>query len=840
MNQSTFSRVGRYTSPIFRSVGLELYNVLIRSKIHRIPAEPQKAVIERSRWLALSRCTVHIIPALFSIALVALNLKGYYIGRGLRGLFTDDDTNLALLQVAAKVHELLITASTGAILFDIIRNELMYGDGVPLGLVGAGISFTGLSYFWSPDFLCSLRYKARLWKKAFLFVSIFVAGALVLTIAPATAVLIIPQDQLWQAGGSHFYLQGRESNIWPTVLTHDSTRDPPFCRSSPSAGSPRNATEYAVCPSGGYKSLASHYSEVNVSSFLDGGTTLPYVADLMTSRYFYQITSPRLEVPTQMTLGNIRTEGGAKESFLLQPHAASIMFQEKLTIDWWHGIHYEAHDIPRNQARYRYYKDLGSTIWTQIPKVSVMCTVAQKVPTDTIVEIEFPTGPFKGRISRKATTKIPKYDPKALPIRFAWTPLDAASYPSVTTGATIAYPGNDSALVVGCSVAAEWVEAEVIHRLPNYKFESGHVHFGSARTISVEESWLDVLTPVLNATGPNGDVVVSTIESIIWQAGLERNAPLTDVASATMAWNTNTFPGGGTQTTFLESIIASVFADGLSRTGSHKAYADTSLPPEHWSLWSYNRADKYYSTLLEGGRALKPPAGEDFTELRVNMTIKGYSYAASGLSHSLSMAVMLFHLIIALAHTIFCVYRGTSSGCWDTIAELLTLAQNSQPSTVPLRNTAAGIKRGGTFSKKARIRTVGLKAGVQREQVELVYEDDKEDMLHGGLQDAETASLELHEHRRILSVTEVQETHHDFDDSEGERATGGIRKDDGSYTSVPAAYDGASMMTLEPMGSQLVQMRSRFSDTVQQLLRDGGRSSAVQATGSVQVDVKYV
>ena len=456
-----------------------------------------------------------------------------------------------------------------------------------------------------------------------------------------------------------------------------------------------------------------------------------------------------------MTLGNIRIEGGATDSFLLQPHAASIMFQEKLTIDWWRAIHNEAHNIPRNQARYRYYKDLGRTIEGQIPSVGVTCAVAQEVPTDKIVEIEFPTLPFKDRISKRTTTKVPKYDLKALPIRFAWTPLDAASYPNITTGATIAYPGNDSALVVGCSVAAAWLEAEVIHRLPNYKFETGHVHYASNRDISVEESWLDVLTPVVNATGLTGDVVVSTIESIIWQAGLERNAPLTDVASATMAWNTNIFPGGGTQTTLLESIIASVFADGLSRTGSHKAYADTGLPREKWSLWSYNLADNYYSTLLEGGRALQPPAGEDSTELRVNMTIKGYSYMAFGLSHSLSMAVMLFHLIIALAHTIFCVYRGTSSGCWDTIAELLTLAQNSQPFPVPLRNTAAGIKRGGTFSKKARIRTVGLEAGFQREHVELVYEDDKEDMLHGGLQDAETASLELHEHRRTLSVAEV-------------------------------------------------------------------------------------
>ncbi|KAL8840142.1 MAG: hypothetical protein Q9176_003990, partial [Flavoplaca citrina] len=727
MNQSTFSRVGHNIGPIFRSVGLDLYNVLLRSKIHRTPAEPKKAVIERSRWLALSRCTVHIIPALFSIALVALNLKGYYIGPSLEGLIVDDVTNLALLQVAAKVQELLITASTGAILFDILRNELMY-------------------------------------------------------------------DQLWQAGGSPFYLQGKESDIWPTVLTHDLNRDPPFCQSSASAGSPRKATEYAVCPSGGYKSLASHYSEVNVSSFLDGATTLPWVAERIVSDYFYEITSPRLEVPTQMTLGNIRTDGGALGSFLVEPHAASIVFQQKLINDWWDATLNETYNIPRNQARYRYYTDLRSQIQTQVPKVDVMCTVAQKVPTDTTVEIEFPTQPFKDRINNRTTTKVPKYDPKALPIRFAWTPLDAASYSDVTTGATIAFPGNDSALVVGCSVAAGWFEAEVTYGWPNYKFETGHIDFGSTRAISVEDSWLDVLTPVLNVTGPTGDVVVSTIESIIWQAGLERDAPLTDVASATTAWNTDTFPGGGTRTNFLESIIASVFADGLSRTGSHKAYTDTSLPPEHWSLWSYNLADKYNSTLLEGGRALKPPAGEDFTELRVNMTIKGYSYMASGLSHTLSMAVMLFHLVIALAHTIFCVYRGTSSGCWDTIAELLTLAQNSQPFTVPLRNTAAGIKRGRTFSKKAKIRTVRQGAGVQTEHVELVYEDDEEDqedMLRGGLQDAEMAFLGPHKHRRTLSVVEVQETLHKLDDSEGERATGGIRRDDESYTS-----DGASMMTL--------------------------------------------
>ncbi|KAL8722592.1 MAG: hypothetical protein Q9225_000948 [Loekoesia sp. 1 TL-2023] len=556
----------------------------------------------------------------------------------------------------------------------------MYGDGVPLGLVGAGFSSTGLSFFWSPDFLCSLRYKARLWKKAFLLVSIFVAGALALTVGSATAVLVIPRDQLWQ----------------------------------------------------------------------DTGTTLPYVGDLLVSRYFYEITGLRPGFPTQITLGNIRKEDGAKDSLPAQPHAASVMFQEKLIVDWWNAAPNEASNAPHNRAR-----------------VGVTGTVAQKVPTDTIEEIEFPTIPFKKYISKKTTTKNSKYP------------------------------------VIGCSVAAAGLRAKVFHGLPDYKFVPFNIDFGSARTISVEDSWLSVSTPVLDTSGPTGNVVVSSIESIIRLAGLKPDASLTDVASATQAWNTNAFTGGGNQTTFLEFLIASIFADRLSCTGSDKAYADTSLPPEHWSLWSYNLANDYNSTLLEGGRALKPPSGEDFTELRVNITIKGYSYMSSGITDYLSIAL----------------------------------------STVPLRNTAATIKKGDTSSKKARIRTAGLKMGAQGDHVELIYEDDKDDILHGGPQDAEMVPLKLHEHQRTLSIQEVQEPRHDqevearrshecatsdvfalpdSDDGDGDRGTSGIHEDGGLTDRIPAANDEASMSTLKPMGSQQVRVRSRSSDTVQLLLGDGG------------------
>ena len=49
------------------------------------PSEEPKVVATRSKWKATSICLVHIIPVMASIVLVAMNLKGFYIGSQLEG-----------------------------------------------------------------------------------------------------------------------------------------------------------------------------------------------------------------------------------------------------------------------------------------------------------------------------------------------------------------------------------------------------------------------------------------------------------------------------------------------------------------------------------------------------------------------------------------------------------------------------------------------------------------------------------------------------------------------------------------------------------------------------------
>ena len=96
---------GRYHSPLshlLRAVGLEIFNVFARKRPSTGSVEPIKQIITSSRWLALARCAVHLLPAAFSVVLLVLNLKHYYIGTHLQGIITDDSTDLALLQVGAK------------------------------------------------------------------------------------------------------------------------------------------------------------------------------------------------------------------------------------------------------------------------------------------------------------------------------------------------------------------------------------------------------------------------------------------------------------------------------------------------------------------------------------------------------------------------------------------------------------------------------------------------------------------------------------------------------------------------------------------------------------------
>ncbi|KAK3174394.1 hypothetical protein OEA41_001640 [Lepraria neglecta] len=72
--------------------------------------EDKKVIVKKSHWIALSRTIVHVVPVSTSTILIAMNLKGVYLGPSLgsgSGLWTTTYT-LAALQVATKVQSQLV------------------------------------------------------------------------------------------------------------------------------------------------------------------------------------------------------------------------------------------------------------------------------------------------------------------------------------------------------------------------------------------------------------------------------------------------------------------------------------------------------------------------------------------------------------------------------------------------------------------------------------------------------------------------------------------------------------------------------------------------------------
>ncbi|KAL9582404.1 MAG: hypothetical protein Q9203_005507 [Teloschistes exilis] len=119
-----------FSEQFLRSIGLAVANDVFHHVLpgKRSHEEHKKIVIDRSRTLAIGRCSVHLIPVTVSILIMVVNFKQVFIGIDFRGVIHSEKINLALLQTAAKLQELLIVASLATVPFQLLRHELISQD----------------------------------------------------------------------------------------------------------------------------------------------------------------------------------------------------------------------------------------------------------------------------------------------------------------------------------------------------------------------------------------------------------------------------------------------------------------------------------------------------------------------------------------------------------------------------------------------------------------------------------------------------------------------------------------------------------------------------------------
>ena len=82
-----------------------------------------------------------------------------------------------------------------AALFDVIRYELLYGEGLPLGLLSSGFVFSKFEFF-SRGTWAWFRGKSGRWQKIFVLACLTVTAVLASVIGPASAVLMLPRQMV--------------------------------------------------------------------------------------------------------------------------------------------------------------------------------------------------------------------------------------------------------------------------------------------------------------------------------------------------------------------------------------------------------------------------------------------------------------------------------------------------------------------------------------------------------------------------------------------------------------------------------------------------------------------
>ncbi|KAJ9500287.1 hypothetical protein H2202_004082 [Exophiala xenobiotica] len=701
-------------------------------------AEQKKIIISSSTRKVLWCCVPHVLPIATSITILTLNFHGIYIGAD----FATQTITLMSFQIAAKVHEIFIVASLSVIVFHAVRFELLYGDGLPLGLVGSGFNFGSFGFFFTKEFrgglLNAVTPGHKLRKTGFIIL-LCVAGLIAALAGPSSATLIVPALQTWQAGGTHFYLNGSLEDFWPSDVSRDALAVQDICNGSKS-------TELAICPAGGYLSIREHWSRMNYTNFYTYDVPT-YAKKLSGSRFYWPIHSPASSVPPRYTLGNARNVTAfspGTATFFVQPHAAASTLMQTIANKWWTALQ----SYMKVSDRQVDDRKIGVEVLSAI--TTIRCSDPQNLKTSEN-SIHFPA--ISGRFDYVDGPDfiVDSLNTSAVDhVRFQWVHLPDR-FGSVSIGAVLESAWNaqkTSRVAVGCSVQAGWLPTSVY--TDEYSFWTGwypwDIEFGGQTPSWVEipasepqpatngrvafsDDWLSLLNPTVSDPEPSADTwTPSVMESIIGASGLADDLSSSDETSLAEAW-VDDGQLGISRTVLLESIISSVVTDGLGRSGAYRIF-DTQGSSSEWPISMFDPLPDFDKRIIDGHDALQVPRQDtDITTLRIKMQITGYALKRS-LTGALAVVVLLAHIILATGHIVFVLVKRQASNSWDSISELIALSQNSRPAYIALANTGAGINERRTYGRLARIRATSTIDQPDNDHVELVFEGPDREVDH--------------------------------------------------------------------------------------------------------------
>jgi hypothetical protein len=657
-----------------RTFGLTVVYTMLRGG----RPEPQKVAISRSRLVSVVRAFVHLIPVTGAIFIIYINLRGYYIGAYLR--------NIAYLQFAAKLHELLIQASLAAILSSYIRYELALGAGLPFGALFSALQITQVSYLWSTEcWGALLSFQTPLRRRLCLFVVVAITILLATAAGPASALALIPRVGYWPAGSTHIWLNGTRSDLWPDFVNESIV--PLSC----SETSMLNGVD--LCPSSGWQEILKYVrsTETMLNPKIAPQGTHWSSNDLDSLFGFRGAPTHNIQEASMVSL---RTMTICTEKC----SSTTVTTQQAIVSDALVFIALLWNNYASFGTKFGNRRNSIHSVQTFQPITGIYCSTDNDPihGMDDERPILFEDLMFANLsytaidVTRAQLMQLPQ---NTSDFRVVWTDI-ARSGPEATTGAIVLHPRDPQNLTqsfTACWLESNWGPSTVNTSTGTFGGEAtattadsigtnlGDLYgyqrtpriFAKFKHIKVTKEWAQFLNPFIPELG-------TTVFHIL----------LSNAFEELDTWNT-------------EIILAALMTNGLAMLGRDLRLQGHTIPPEKtdqygpFSLapWLSGKGDLFH---------VDPVHSANWAKLEINSSVEGLFYSSHGFAVKLAIGILTAYIVFAVSHFIYACFSGISSSSWDSIAEVTALAVNSPP-TEFLKNTCAGIENAAIFSLPVRV-----------------------------------------------------------------------------------------------------------------------------------------
>lgn len=246
--------------------GFRSYSDIFPPDNVRIPyGEAPKVAIKRGLRENWTKFVPHIIAVCVTIAVCQLSFRNVY-WMDLRppdepvafGLTQGGALNF--LQLAAKLHELLILASVSALLLHAIQAHLTGRSGLPLGMIANAFELSSAQFLRRRSFWSSLWSVDPTTGKGFPYMHFWLLSlfsTILVTLAgPSSAIAVIPTLNYFDlprpfvAPVLPYYVWNASTELWPTTLSAASLNAP---NSGIPCNDPNSSNEQDICPVGGFR-----------------------------------------------------------------------------------------------------------------------------------------------------------------------------------------------------------------------------------------------------------------------------------------------------------------------------------------------------------------------------------------------------------------------------------------------------------------------------------------------------------------------------------------------------------------------------------------------------------